>query len=71
MPSKKLKRWVLLFCGLNVILPWFMLHLLLGLKFIGFFVIGGTLPLITVEKSGLGFLTFFMKAMHVLTSLLT
>ena len=45
---KKLKRWVLLIYGLNVILPWFMLHLLLELMFLGCFVIGGTLGIITV-----------------------
>ena len=61
MPLKKLKRWVLLVYGLNVILPWFVLHLLLGLMFLGFFVIGGTLALITMGKSSLGFLIFFMK----------
>jgi len=40
----------------------------MGLKllFIGCFVIGGTFVLITIEKSGLGFLTFFVKRMHVL-----
>jgi len=36
-----------------------------------YFIIGGTLALITMGKSGLGFLTFPVKAMHVLTSLLT
>jgi len=61
MLLKKLKRWVLLVYGLNVILPWFVLHLLLRLMFIGFFVIGGTLVLITVEKSGFRFFTFFVK----------
>jgi len=70
MSLKKLKRWVLLVYDLNVILPWFVLHLLLGLTFLGFFVIGGTLALITVEKLGLRFLTYFMKVMHVLTNLL-
>jgi len=69
MPLKKLKRWVLLVYGLNVILPWFVLHLLIGLMFLEFFVIGGTLALIIVGKSGLGFLTFFVKGVHVLTSL--
>jgi len=52
MPLKKLKLWVLLVYGLNVILPWFVLHLLLGLMFLGFFVIGGTIVLITVRKPG-------------------
>jgi len=49
---------------------WFVLHLLLELMFLGCFVIGGTLVLITVGKLGLGFLTFFMKGVHVLISLL-
>jgi len=47
------------------------LHLLLGLMFLGFFVIGETLTLIIVGQLGLGFLTFFVKGMHVLTNLLT
>ena len=71
IPSKKLKRWVLLVYDLNVILPRFVVHLLLRLMFLGFFVIGGILVLITLRKSGFGFLTFFVKGMHVLISLLT
>ena len=71
MLLNKLKRLVLLVYVLNVILPWFVLHLLLGLLFHGCFVIGGTLVLTTVGKSGLVFLTFFVKGMHVLISLLT
>jgi len=71
MPLKKIKRWVLLVYGLNVIMSWFVLHLLLGLMFLGFLIIGGTLVLITVGKSGLGFPTFFVKGMHVLTNFLT
>ena len=31
---RKLKKWGLLMYGLNVILPWFVLHLLLGLMFV-------------------------------------
>ena len=51
---------------------WFMLHLLLGLMFLGCFVISGILVLTTVRKSGFGFLTLFVKGMHVrLISLLT
>ena len=38
MLLNKLKRWVLLVYGLNVILPWFVLHLLLGLTFLRWFV---------------------------------
>jgi len=41
MSLKKLKILVLLVYDLNVILPWFVLHLLLGLMFLGFFIIGG------------------------------
>jgi len=50
---------------LNAILPWFVLHLLLGLMFRGCFIIGGTLVLITVGKSSLGLLIFFVKGMRV------
>ena len=71
MLLKKLKRWILLIYDLNVILPWFVLHLVLGLMFLGCFVIGETLVLITVGKSDLGFLTFFVKGIHVLISLLS
>jgi len=65
---RKLKRWGLLMYGLNVIMPWFVLRLLLGLMFRGCFVIDGILVLITVGQSGLGLLIFFMKEMHVLIS---
>jgi len=65
---RKLKRWGLLIYGLNVIMPWFVLHLLLGLLFHGCFVIDGILVLITVEKSGLGLVIFFVKEMCVLIS---
>ena len=58
-PFMKLKRWVLLVYDLNVILPWFVLHLLLWLRFLGFFIIGGTLAFISMGKSDVGFLTFF------------
>ena len=54
--------------GLNVILPWFVLHLLLELMYRGCFVIDDILVLITVEKSGLGLLIFFLKGMCVLIS---
>jgi len=67
MSLNKLKRWVLLVYGLNVILSWFVLYLILELTFLEFFIIGGTLVLL----SGLRFFTFFVKRMHVLTSLLT
>jgi len=49
--------------GLNVILPWFVLCLLLGLMFRGCFVIDGILVLITVGKSSLGLFIFFMKGL--------
>ena len=49
----------------NVILPWFVLRLLLGLMFCGCFVIGRILVLITVGKSGLGLLIFFVKEIHM------
>jgi len=54
--------------GLNVILSWFVLRLLLGLVFRGCFVIDGILVLITVEKLSLGLLIFFVKGMCVLIS---
>ena len=38
--------------------------------FLEYFVIDGTHALITVEKSGLTFLTFFVNGMHVLINLL-
>jgi len=63
---RRLKRWNLLMYGLNVIPPWFVLHLLLGLIFRGCFVIDEILILITVEKSGLGLLIFFIKGIRVL-----
>ena len=68
MLRRKLKRWGLLMSSLNVILSWFVLRLLLGLMFCGCFVIDGILVLITVGKSGLGLLIFFMKGMRVLIS---
>ena len=43
---RKLKKWGLLVSGLNVILPWFVMRLLLGLMFCGCFVIDGILVLI-------------------------
>jgi len=52
----------------NVTLPWFVLRLLLGQMFLGCFIIDEILVLITVEKSGLGLLIFFVKGMHVLIS---
>jgi len=48
---RKLKRWDLLMYDLNVILSWFVLHLLLRLMFCGCFVIDGILVLIIVGKS--------------------
>jgi len=54
--------------GLNVIQPWFVLRVLLGLMFHACFVIDGILVLITVGKSGFGLIIFFMKEMHVLIS---
>jgi len=62
---RKLKRWSLLMSGLNVILFWFVLCLLLELMFRGCFVIDEILVLI-VEKSGLRLLIFFVKGMCVL-----
>jgi len=64
---RKLKRWGLLMYDLNVILPWFVLHLLLGLMFHGCFVIDGTL-VFTMGKSELGLLIFFVKGMCALIS---
>ena len=58
----------LLMYGLNVILPWFVLHLLLELMLCGCFVIDGILVLIIVGKSGLELLIFFVKGMCVLIS---
>jgi len=46
---------------LNVILSWFVLHLLLGLMFHGCFLNNDILVLITVRKSGLGLLIFFVR----------
>ena len=43
----------------NVILLWFVLHLLLGKMFLGCFGINEILILITVEKSGLELIIFF------------
>ena len=71
MPLKKLKRWLFLIYGLNVILPWFVILLLLGLLFLRFFIIGGKNVLIIMGKSNLRFLTFCVKAMLLLTNLLT
>jgi len=65
---RKLKSWVLLMPSWNVNLSWFVLCLLLGQMFLGCFVIDGILVLITVEKSGLGLLIFFVKVMRVLIS---
>jgi len=65
---RKFKKWNLLMYGLNVILPWFVLRLLLGLMFRGCFGIDGILVLIFVGQSGLGLLIFFVKGMRVLIS---
>ena len=54
--------------GLNVILPWFVLCLLLGLMFRGCFVIDEILVLISVGQSSLWLLIFFVRGMHVLIS---
>ena len=43
-----------------------MLHLLLGLMFRKYFVIDGILLLITVGKSGLRLVIFFVKEMNVM-----
>jgi len=61
---KKLKRWGLLMSGWNVILFWFVLCLLLGQMFLGCFGINEILILITVEKSGIELLIFFVKEMQ-------
>jgi len=50
----------------NVTLFWFVLRLLLRQMFIGCFVIDEILILITMEKSCLGLLIFFVKGMRVL-----
>ena len=65
---RKLKSWDLLMSSWNVTMPWFVLRLLLGQMFLGCFIIDGILVLITVKKSGLELLIFFMKRMHVLIS---
>ena len=65
---RKLKSWFLLMSSWNVTLPWFVLRLLLWQMFLGCFVIDGILVLITMEKSGLGLLIFFVKGMCVLIS---
>jgi len=62
------QKWGLLVSGLNVILPWFVMRLLLGLMFCGCFVIDEILVLISVGQSGLGLLIFFVKGMRVLIS---
>ena len=54
--------------SLNVILPWFVLRLLLGLIFSVCFVIDGILVLITMGKLGLALLIFLVKGMCVLIS---
>ena len=55
--------------GLNVILPLSVMCLLLGLMlFCGCVIIDEILVLITVGKSGLGLLIFFVKGMRVLIS---
>ena len=65
---KKFKRWDLPMFGLNVILSWFVLRLLLKLMFRGCFVIDEILVLITVGQSGLVLLIFFVRGIHVLIS---
>jgi len=52
----------------NVILLWFVMHLLLEPMFLGCFIIDGIFVLITVGKLGLGLLIFFVKEMRVLIS---
>jgi len=49
----------------NVTLPWFVLCLLLGQMFLECFVIHEIAVLITMEKSSLGLLIFFVKGMCV------
>jgi len=65
---RKLKRLGLLMSGLNVILRWFVIRSLLGLMFRGCFVTNEILILITVGKSSLGLLIFFLRRMRVLIS---
>ena len=65
---RKLKKWDLLMSGLNMILIWFVLRLLLGLMFRVCFVIDEILVLISVGQLGLGLLIFFVKRMCVLIS---
>jgi len=62
------QRWGLLMSGLNVILSWFVLRLLLELMFHGCLVINEILVLITMGKSSLRLLIFFVKGLHVLIS---
>ena len=62
---RKLKRWGLLMHGLNMILPSFVLHLLLGLMFRGCFAIHRIFVLIIVGKSGLRILICTVKGMCV------
>ena len=54
--------------GLNVVLLWFVLRLLLRLMFCECFVINRILVLITIGKSSLELLIFFVKEIHVLIS---
>jgi len=54
--------------NVDVILPWFVLCLLLGLMFRVCFVIDGILVLITAGKLGLKLLIFSVKRMRVLIS---
>ena len=68
---RKLKRWILIMYGLNVILPWLVVHLLLRQMFLDCFVIDGILVLITVGKLVLRLLIFFVKGMCVGISWLT
>ena len=65
---EEIKIWDLLMYGLNVIMSWFVLHLLLGLLFRGCFVINEIFVLIIMEKSGLWLLIFFVKRMCALIS---
>jgi len=53
---------------LNVILHWFVMRSLLRLMLCECFVIDEILVLITVKKSDLGLLIFFVKGMRVLIS---
>jgi len=68
MLLRKLRSWDLLMFGWNVTRSWFVLRLLLGQMFLWCFVIDWILVLITVEKSSLGLLIFFVKGMCVLIS---